>query len=103
MEFVAKDPSILEFLEAKGDAVDNLKAIILNLTRCVDEGMVDLENAYYNELLSLVDEASLSGTWDELEEVITKAKTLEIDVAVWLASHGQTSISLPWPRAPKRQ
>ncbi len=98
---MAKDPNILFFLESRGDTVENLEAIRLNLTRCVDEGMVDLEDGYYNELLVLIDEASLSKTWDELMEVISKAKILEVDIAVWLANHGQTSISLPWPKAPK--
>ena len=95
---MAKDPKILQFLESRGDTVENLKAIRLNLVRCVDEGMVDTDDVYYNELAVLIDEASLSETWDELEEVISKAKVLEIDVAAWLAGHGRTSISLPWPR-----
>jgi len=98
---MAKDPKLLEFLEAKGDTVDNLKAIKFNLSRCVDEGLIDLEDAYYNQLLMLIDEASLSETWDELMEVVSQAKILEVDVAVWMSNHGQTSISLPWPRPPK--
>lgn len=92
----------LDFLKAKGDTVDNLKAIQMNLTRCIDEGMMDLEDAYYNQVLFLIDEASLSKNWDELMEVVTKAKTLEIDVAAWLSGRGENSISLPWPRAPKK-
>ena len=88
----------IEFIEAKGDTVDNLTAIQSNLTRCVQEGMIDAEDSYYNELLALIDEASLSATWDELTEVISKAKILEVDVAAWLAGRGETSISLPWPR-----
>ena len=100
-KYMAKDPKILEFLEAKGDTVSNLKAIQMNLSRCVDEGMIDLEDAYYNALISLIDEASLSKTWEELMEVISQAKILEVDVAAWMAGHGQTSISLPWPKAPK--
>lgn len=98
---MAKDPKILEFLEAKGDTVENLKAIRMNLTRCVDDGMVDVDDVYYNELMLLIDEASMSDTWDELEEVVSKAKILEVDVATWLARQGQTSMSLPWPKAPK--
>jgi uncharacterized protein related to proFAR isomerase len=92
----------LDFLKAKGDTVDNLKAIQMNLMRCLDEGMRDLEDAYYNQVLFLIDEASLSKNWDELMEVIAKAKTLEIDVAAWLSGHGENSLSLPWPRAPKK-
>ena len=94
---MAKDHKLLQFLESKGATVENLRAIQLNLDRCVDQGMVDSNSVYYNELVDLIDEARLSENWDELLEVITKAKTLEVDVAVWLAQHGQTSISLPWP------
>lgn len=96
-----KDPKIIQFHKAKTDTVENLNAIQSNLSRCVEEGMIDSNDMYYNELSSLADEASVSDSWDELEEVITKAKTLEIDVAAWLAGHGQTSISLPWPRSPR--
>ena len=98
---MARNPDLLIFLEAKGDTIENLNAIQLSLSRCIDEGMIDLEDIYYNEILAFIDEASLAKTWDELMEVITKAKTLEIDVAAWLSSHGRTSISLPWPRQPK--
>lgn len=98
---MSKDPKLLEFLKAKGDTVDNLKAMQLNLSRCVGEGMVDLEDGYYNQIIILMDEASLSETWVELSEVVSQAKILEIDVAAWLSGHGQTSLSLPWPRAPK--
>ncbi len=98
---MSKDLNLLGFLEAKGDTVENLKAIKMNLLRCVDEGMIDLEDIYYNQILMLIDEASLSESWAELMEVVTRAKVLEVDVAVWLAGHGQNSISLPWPRPPK--
>ncbi len=94
---MAKDPQIVAFLEARSDTVENLEAIELSLARCIDEGMMDLEDAYYNELLSLIDKANLSKNWEELQEVIARAKILEIDVAAWLSGHGRTSISLPWP------
>lgn len=97
---MAKEPKLLQFLEARGDTVDNLKAIQTNLVRCVDEGMIDLNDAYYNELIGLIDEATLCEDWNALSEVISKAKVLEVDVAVWLSQHGQTSISLPWPKIP---
>jgi hypothetical protein len=98
---MAKDQKVLEFMESRTDVVENLEAIQLNMSRCVEEGKIDLEDAYYNELLTLIDEAELSETWDELMEVVSKAKVLEIDVAAWLAGHGRTSVSLPWPKRPK--
>ena len=100
---MAKDPKILEFLEARGDTVDNLQAIRLNLENCVEEGMHDTEASYYNELLVLIDETTLSETWDELMEVISKAKVLEADVDTWLADHGRSSLSLPWTKGPASQ
>jgi hypothetical protein len=94
---MAKDA---QFVEAKEDVVENLEAIQLSLSRCVDEGMVDLGDSYYNQLLALIDDARIVSTWDELMEIVTLAKTLEVDVAGWLSFHGRTSISLPWPRKP---
>ena len=93
--------SPLVFLKLKSDIMDNLKAVRENLNRCVDEGMIDFEDEMYNQLLGLLDEVSVSTAWAELEEVIIKGKVLEVDVATFLANHGQTSISLPWPQLPK--
>lgn len=88
-------------MEAKDDVTENLEAIRTNLSRCMESRMVDDPNAtYYNEVVDLIDEASVAKDWDELEEIIEKAKTLEVDVAVWLARYGQTSIALPWPHRP---
>lgn len=92
---MAKDPKLSE---AKSDTIENLEAIRENLNRCVEGGMIDSHATYYNELLALADEAALAKDWEELEEVISKGKVLEVDIAVWLAGHGQTSLSLPWPR-----
>lgn len=88
----------LLFLEAKDTVIENLEAIRLNLVQCVDEGMIDTDDAYYNEILDLLDDATIVRSWEELMEIITKAKTLEIDVAGWLSLHGRTSLSLPWPK-----
>lgn len=99
---MAKDPSRLQFLEAQETTSENLEAIKTVLSGCVEEGMTDPNADYYNELLLLIDEAAISRTWDELMEVVTKAKTLEIDVAAWLAGKGRTTISFPWPIAPKQ-
>lgn len=93
-----KDPNHLEFLDAKEDVLDNLEELRMGLVKCIDEGMIDLEDMLYNELLDLTDEAHLSESWDDLLEVIAKAKTLEIDVASWLARHGRSGISFTWPK-----
>lgn len=88
----------LAFPQAKSITVENLEMIQTSLLRCVDEGMIDLEDTYYNEILGLIDEAYLVDTWDELMEVIVRAKTLENDVAAWLSMHGRTTVSFPWPK-----
>ena len=91
--------AILKFVRAKEDTIENLEAIKSSLNQCIDEGMIDEDDAYYNELLGLIDDARIVDTWEDLAEIITKAKTLEVDVAAWLSFHGRTSISLPWPKA----
>lgn len=90
----------LLFSQAKSTTLENLEVIQTNLVRSVGEGMIDLEDTYYNEILGLITEADIVDTWEELMEVITRAKTLEIDVAAWLARHGRTTVSLPWPKRP---
>ena len=91
---MTKDPKIVQ---AKDDILENLEAIQMILDRCVDEGMIDYESAYYNELSDLVKETHQATLWNELEEVITLAKTLETDIDAWLSVHGRTTVSLIWP------
>lgn len=85
------------FFESKDIALENLEAIRLSLSLCVDEGMIDLEDELYNQLLGLIDDVYEVRNWDEMEELIAQAKVLEQDIAAWLAMHGRTSYSLPWP------
>ena len=92
---MAKDP---QFIEAKEDVAENLEAIQLSLINCIDEGLIDLEDAYYNQVLDLLEDARLVSTWDELMEIVVRGKTLELDVASWLSRHGRSGISLPWPQ-----
>jgi hypothetical protein len=94
---MAKDPKLLAFLKAREDTEENLEALQINLTRSVDAGMPDMDNAYYNALLTLIDQTADCESWDDLGEVIERAKILETDIDAWLSSHGETTISLPWP------
>ena len=86
------------FIQARHTVRSNLDAVRLSLVRCVDEGMTDTNAELYNELVSLIDEIDVVADWNELEEMIMEAKTLEKDTAVWLSFHGRTSVSLPWPK-----
>ena len=87
--------------QAKEATLENLRSIQQTLTACVEEGMVDTGDAYYNEILDLLEDTRILTSWDELDEIITLAKTLEVDVAAWLSFHGRTTISLPSPNPPK--
>jgi len=91
----------LQFIESKGIVIENLEAIEINLVQCSDERMLDFQNTYYNEVLSLIEETRDCSSWAQLDEIVGKAKILEIDIASWLARHGRTSLSLPWPKIPK--
>lgn len=90
------DPSA-QLSKDKKDTIDNLKAIQMILSECVDEGMMDVDDTFYNEINDLIDEAHLIKAKEELAEVVTKAKTLEIDIDAWLSIHRKETSSLSWP------
>ncbi|HSX37411.1 MAG TPA: hypothetical protein VLE95_01100 [Chlamydiales bacterium] len=91
-------PKSFQFSIAKETVLKNLETLQMSLVQCVEEGMVDVGNNYYNEILDLLDDAHTLQGWDALEEAIARAKTLEMGIAVWLARHGRTTVSLTWPK-----
>lgn len=95
---MAKDSQLIF---AKQAVLENLDTIQMSLVRCVQEGMIDLEDSYYNEVLGLIEEGRTADNWDELMEAVVRAKTLENDVASWMSRHGRNSVSLTWPKQPK--
>lgn len=86
--------------KAADDVLDNLEALQFSLQRCVNEGMLDEGDAYYNELVDLIDDTEIITNWDELTEIITRAKTIEVDIDAWLSIRGNTTISMIWPTKP---
>ncbi|MBS0625431.1 MAG: hypothetical protein JSS32_05215 [Verrucomicrobia bacterium] len=90
----------MAFLAAKEDVMENLEAIQVWINQSVSQGMVDMDDTYYNELLGLMDDTVVMETWPEVEEIILKAKVLETDVDAWLSMHGITTVSLTWPSIP---
>lgn len=91
---MAKDPDLWD---AKKAVRDNLETLRIYLITCVDEGMIDLGDELYNEILAFIEDCGVVENWDEMLELIDKSKILEQDIDVWLALHGRTSLSLPWP------
>ncbi len=81
----------------KKTTINNLEAIKVVLEECINAGMLDPDARFYNELNDLIDEAHLSKTPPDLQEVITQAKILETDIDAWLSRKGRTTISLMWP------
>jgi hypothetical protein len=92
---MAKDRRLTQ---AKQVVFHNLEDLQVNLSRSVAEGMVDLDDDYYNEVLGLLDDARTAENWDELMEAIVRAKTLEMDIAAWMSMHGRTTVSYSWPK-----
>lgn len=87
-----------EFSTAKENTLRNLETIQMSLVQCVNEGMLDPDSEQYNDLLDLIVDARIVDNWDELLELATRGKTLEMDVAAFLARLGRTTVSLNWPR-----
>ncbi len=86
------------FHEYKVSIIEGLELIQISLVHCVEEGMLDTDDSFYNEVLELLSEAHAVNTWTGITEIISRAKTVENDVAVWLARHGRTTISFSWPK-----
>lgn len=98
---MAKETILKNFTKDKQDTIANLEAIQMTLNECVNEGMLDEEDQFYNEIIELLDEARIVKTYPELAEVITKAKLLESDIDAWLSMKGRESSSISWAKIPK--
>lgn len=89
-----KDP---KFKQACNQISENLNAMSIQLQACIDSGMMDYSSQYYNLLNLLQEDIEIVKTWDELGEIITRAKTLEKDFDTWLSLKGRSTIGLSWP------
>lgn len=89
-----KDPKLKE---ACHQTAENLNAMSVQLDACINSGMTDYSSQYYNSLNELQDDIELIKTWDELDEIIIRAKTLENDFDTWLSLKGRSTIGLIWP------
>lgn len=98
---MAKSSSWMQFSNDKKEVIFCLKSIQATLIESVNEGMIDEDDDFYNEINSLLDEADLVKTYPELAEVVTKAKILETDIDTWLSLKRRESLSLSWPKIPK--
>ena len=98
---MSNNPDPMIFQNAKEDMMENLAALELKVDQAVDQGMVDIDDGYHNELLALMDDAAVVETWPEMAEMISRSQTVETDVDTWLSIHGITTISLEWPVIPE--
>ncbi|MBF8263217.1 MAG: hypothetical protein HW387_882 [Parachlamydiales bacterium] len=99
---MAKNDQYAQFIRDKKDTTENLEAIQMILTECVNEGMMDEDAHFYNEVLELIDEVHLIKTYPELAEVVDHAKTLESDIDAWLSMKQRETLSISWPQIPKQ-
>lgn len=90
----------LSLVQAKEMIYENLESIRSNLASCIDEGILGPDDDLYNQCLGLIDDIPVVENWDEMDELVARAKILEQDVAVWLSLQGRTSLSLAWPHRP---
>jgi hypothetical protein len=86
-----------ELSKAKHETLAILRDMQAELVRVVNEGMVDTNDEYYNEILDLISDAKIADSNDVLEEIITRGKTLETDIAAFLSREGVTTVSRSWP------
>ena len=77
--------------------IENLETIDYLLNRCVNQGMIDEGSRYHNELVDLQTDAEILTSWEELQELITQAKTREVDIDAWISMRGGSTLGLEWP------
>jgi hypothetical protein len=90
----------MKLLDAKILAKENFEALQMKLDQAVDLGYIDEGQIYYNSLSTLIDDAKIAESWDELTEVIYQGKALEENIDTWLSLKGYTTIGLKWPINP---
>ncbi len=88
-----------KFTSDRNSVIDNLDAIRAVLSECIDKGLLDEDDHFYNEINDLIEQAELSKTYPELSEVISRAQTIETDIDAWLSLKGLATLSLTWPSA----
>lgn len=87
-----------EFGKDRQITIVNLETIQITLSECVNDGILDEESQFYNELIELLDQARIVKTYPELAEVITKAKILETGIDAWLSMKRKETLSISWPK-----
>ena len=85
------------FLQKREDVLNNFAILHFDLDKCIEMGMIDSESVLYNRIDSLINEIKIVNTIDELEELITLSKAIEMQIDAWLVSQGETTMSLSWP------
>lgn len=100
-DYMAKDPIAKQFIKTKKEVSDNLAAIKYLLEECIDAGMLDIDDRFYNEINDFLNQTALTKEFPQLIEVITQARLLEQDIDVFLAEKGRSTLSLSWPAIPK--
>ena len=84
------------FAQKKDLVISNLEILELNLNKCIDVGFPDPESEFYNQILGLIDEVNALDNITVLDEIIIKAKLVEIKIDTWLSSEGLSTLSLSW-------
>lgn len=87
-------------LLAQKAILQNLYVIQDSYTDCINRGIADVDNEIYNQIAELIDDVNSITTREELDMIVISSKALEKRVDAWLASFGQTSVSLTWPIPP---
>lgn len=86
------------FYKYQSQIIDNLENLQVTLQSFEDLGMEDLDDVIYNEILDLIDETKSVDTFEDLSEIITRAKTIETKIDIWSSKEGIENLELEWPK-----
>lgn len=93
-----KKDKLHKFLDDKAMIIDNLRSIKSNLEDIEEISLFDPDEALYNEIVSLIDDAKGSDTPSALAEIIQMAKVIETKLDSWFSKEGIETLELSWPQ-----
>jgi len=94
---MAKKRTTAAFLKTKELVIENLEYLHLRVDEYTNQGMSDESSLLYNRVITLLEKAEETHTFQEFEEIISKGKQIEHHLDAWHAQNGGTSIELKWP------
>lgn len=86
-----------ELLDLKEKILNSISILMSNYQNCINANMKDPNSSLYNKIESLIEQVNAIEDKMALSEVIIEAKTIEMELDIWITSQGQSTLNISWP------